>query len=110
MNSYQVAELFFKEGIPQKTVDKFFDYHCENPDVWKNFEKFALKAANLGKRVGAKCIIEKVRYEVDVEINSKEPFKINNNFPAYYARLFHYKHPEHYGFFETREIKGLNNE
>lgn len=98
-------ERFRAQGIPDATTDKFIENFSSVPAVWMHFERFTLAAIDAGKRLGAKCIMERVRWEVEVE-ESRE-FKVNNNYTAYYARVFAEKYPEHRDYFETREVRGL---
>lgn len=94
-------------GVPVDTTDDFLNYHESNPEIWKHFNRFALLAAVSGKKIGAKAIFERVRWEVEIE-NSQD-FKVNNNYAAYYARAFELKHPQYKGFFEFRTITGLSD-
>lgn len=93
-------------GVPDSTISKFLKYHNENREVWRWFEVFARSAANSGKKLGAKAVMERVRWEV--EINSGDEFKANNNFTAYYARVFAVKYPQFENYFETRAVRGLS--
>lgn len=92
-------------GVSYATRRLFIDFHKANPDVWKQFERFALEACRLGLKYSAKAIMERVRWHCEVENNQE--FKVNNNFTAYYARIFAAKYPEHSKIFEFREVKGL---
>jgi hypothetical protein len=53
-------------------------------------------------RLSAKFILEIVRYEIIMEKTDK--YMINNNFTAYYGRLFVEEFPEHKNKFEFRKI------
>lgn len=94
-------------GVPADTVDDFLNYHEANPQIWKEFQKYALFVISRNKKIGAKGIYERVRW--DLEIESEGEFKLNNNYAAYYARAFELKHPGHKGFFEFRTITGLKD-
>lgn len=95
-----------KKGVPERTADKFIDWHLKHPDIWKAFEKMALKLINKGRnRYGAKTIIETIRYHSDVKGGT--PFKISNNYTAYYARIFTLKYPQHENFFQLKEVRGI---
>lgn len=84
----------------------FLSFHRENPGVWREFERFALDAARAGRQhYGAKSIMERVRWECEIAHGSD--FKCNNNWTAYYARIFAAKYPEYSGIFEFREARGL---
>ncbi len=97
------------EGVDLKTIAHFMKWHRENPSVWTLFEQKALNLIKSGKkRWGAKAIMEVIRYErAEKEGGQFDDYAVNNNYPAYYARVFAMKHPEHKGFFEFREVKGL---
>jgi hypothetical protein len=95
-------------GVDKDTQDRFLAYHNQHPEVWQAFERFALEAAEVRGRYGAKGIMERVRWHT--EITRGEDFKANNNFTAYYARIFVAKHPRFSGLFEFREINGLRSD
>lgn len=105
MNAQAITRSLEAAGVDRRTIDKFLAWHTRNPHVWRFFETFALKAIAAGQKLGAKAIAERVRWEVAVERG--EDFKVNNNFPAYYARVFALKHPAHRDYFETRTLRGL---
>ena len=80
-------------------------YHKDNPDIWKAFEKFTLEAVAAGKKhYSSKSIFERIRWETEVEAKH-EIFKINNNFTPHYARIFEKKYPNLEGFFRKRKVK-----
>jgi len=91
--------------VDPATWAKFVAYHSGNPLLWKAFERFALDAANRGKRIGAKAIMERVRWEAEIERGDE--FKVCNSYTAYYARIFAAKYPQHSELFEFRPIKGV---
>jgi hypothetical protein len=91
--------------VPPETWGLFVAYHRSNPELWKAFERFALEAANRGKRIGAKAIMERVRWEAEIERGDE--FKVCNSYTAYYARIFAAKHPRFSELFEFRNIKGI---
>lgn len=91
--------------LDDRSIRAAFDrFHADNPHVWTLFEKFALEAIARGRgKFGAKAIFERLRWYSIVETDG-EPWRLNNNYTAYYARLFESRHPEHAGFFEMREV------
>lgn len=93
------------QGTPERTVEEFIQHYAANPLIWKCFEKFTIEAIVKGKKIGAKAIMERVRWEAEVE--KGEDWKCNNNWTAYYARVFAMKYPEHADFFEFRAVEGL---
>lgn len=84
---------------------KFLKYHQDNPHVWAAFERFALQAADSGrKRIGTAMIYERMRWYSMIEATG-DIYKINNNYKADYARLFNEKYPHLHDMFPTRERK-----
>lgn len=99
------GDALSREGVPSDTVDKVLEYISRNHVVWAAFEKFALQAISHKKTVGAKAIMERVRWEVEIE--GEGEFKVNNNYTAYVARFFALKYPDHAQYFEMRAVRGL---
>lgn len=109
MKKEDVIGGLLADGVNIKTSLQFLAWHEANPSVWQMFEEKALNLINSGKkRWGAKAIFEVIRYErAEKEGGQFEDYAVNNNYPAYYARVFAMKHPQHKKFFEFREVKGL---
>ena len=85
---------------------QFREFDRTNPHVWEKFVELALRAVDRGfTHYGAKTIVEIIRYHYDMRTTG-ERFRINNNFPAYYARKFHRLFPHLDGFFKTRRVLG----
>jgi hypothetical protein len=82
----------------------FASFHSANPAVWILFERFALQLIAAGREnYSSNGIFERIRWHIDTEITSLGEIRLNNNFRAYYARLFHVAHPQHDGFFRNRK-------
>jgi hypothetical protein len=76
---------------------EFKTFHAEHPGVYKDFCRLALEAANRGfARVSSDFLLHQIRWDSDRRL------KLNNNFSAYYARLFIREHPRHAYLFELR--------
>lgn len=85
--------------------EKWWAWHKENPQIYELFERFTMDAIRKGhKRLSAWLIVNRIRWETMVETTG-EDFKISNDFIAYYARLFMALHPEHDGFFKTKQLR-----
>lgn len=83
----------FRPSRAEQIFDRFVEFHRQNPEVWRLFERFALQAAAAGRsRYGAAAIVERVRWHIEVETKG-DAVKINNDFRAYYARMFMVAHP-----------------
>jgi hypothetical protein len=86
----------------EQILKAFIEFHAENPKVWELFKRYARQAINAGrKHHSSKAVFERLRWYFDFETSGQ--VKLNNNFTAYYARLFHAKFPEHDGFFQNRK-------
>lgn len=106
MNKRIVLTALIGDGVNSTSAKLFVKWHEKSPEVWKELEKVALEAINTGiPKWGAKGIAEVVRW--NLSMRKKEEFKLNNNYVSYYARVFVLKYPEHSGFFEFREVRGL---
>lgn len=81
---------------------QFERFHLANPHVYELLKEIALRAARRGRPVGMKAVYEMARWYYSVETDG-EPYKLNNNFTAFYARLLMDREPELCGFFETRQ-------
>jgi len=82
--------------------EAFKRVHATNPEIWKLFERFTLLSVARGRRYyPCTAVYERILWHVDIETTG-EPVKLNNNYSAYYARMFEAKHPEHPGFFRKR--------
>lgn len=80
-------------------------FDSQNGLVYEAFERCALDLIGSGVRhYGAKAIFEYLRYATNVR-GLGDQFKLNNNYTAYFARKFEELHPEHEGFFATRNKK-----
>lgn len=79
-------------------------YHEKHPEVWQLFTDFAFQMINRGyKHYSAKAVFERIRWEKDAGGDGVTQFKVGNNHPAFYARAFMKKYPQHNGFFRLRE-------
>jgi hypothetical protein len=84
----------------------FTDFDAENPHVWKLFLRFTGEAMKAGhKHMGAKAIVERIRWETSVVTQSSDRFKINNNHTAYYVRKFKEALPQFADFFHVRRVE-----
>ncbi len=95
-------------GTPDKPTNnlekKFWEFHKDNPNFYVLFSRFTMDVvASKRERFGVSMIIERIRWYTAIETRN-DAFKINNNFSAYYARLWMRDNPEHDGLFSTREL------
>lgn len=78
---------------------EFQAFHAEHPGVYRQFCSLAIEAVDRGfSRVSSDFLLHQIRWD--------NRLKINNNFSAYYARMFVKEHPRHAHLFELRITRG----
>ena len=88
----------------------FEQYDRENPAIYQAFVRYARQLRCTGrKRIGAKLIMERIRWDSAVGA-SADLFKINNNFTAGYVRKLIAEEPDFRELFEIREKGGRISE
>ena len=86
--------------------DEFIRFHQDNPEIYDLYVKYAFQLRDAGREnYGSKAIVERIRWHVNVETQSKDEFKINNNHTAYYARMVMMDYPELKGYFRIRSAR-----
>ena len=96
-----------EDDSPPTLREKFADYLDANPRFWVLFERFALEAAQAGrKKFSAWLIINRIRWEALIRTSDDHyDFKIANDYIALCSRKFMCDHPEHDGLFNTKAMK-----
>ena len=85
---------------------KWWEFHKNNPHVYDLVEQFTFDVINRGyNNYSINSVFERIRWHTDIETKCEREFKLSNNHRAYYARFFHHLHPQHDGFFRTKETK-----
>lgn len=84
------------------TRDRFEAFRRDHPEVERELVRLSRQALHRGKKVGIKAVYEVARWNMNLERDPAEEFKLNNNYTAHYARRIMAKHPDLDGFFETR--------
>lgn len=88
-----------------KKVEKFERFHAKHPRVYKAFRAKALKL--IGKKptrvISGRMIFEAVRYDIFVQHDDEELYKMNNDYCPAYIRLFIKDHPAHEGLIRTKQ-------
>lgn len=90
------------QAKPKKPVaERAETYIEENPAVYQKFCAFVLELVSAKKkRIGAKMIAERLRWES--LISGNDGFKVNNSYVAHMARRFCKDYPQHTGVFQFR--------
>lgn len=83
-------------------ADRFELFHAANPHVADAFEALAAEWLARHPRVGMKAIAEAIRWRSGIETVG-EPWRINNNHVAFYARLLLARRPEWADRIQTRK-------
>lgn len=95
------------------TIYQEFLQFMETPfgrEVANRFIRIAWGVWKRGKRVGSKAIWERIRWHYTFRSEAGNlPFKFNNNYTAYMARLAEEKEPRLKGFFNHRELRNGTN-
>jgi len=92
---------------PEATIrEAFLRFHRENPHVYDELVKLALRARRRGvKRIGIGMLFEVLRWGHAMR-TAGDDFRLNNNYRSYYARLLMRNEPELVGAFELRALHG----
>ena len=87
------------------TIQQRFEiFHSENPHVFQMFVSYARQAKKRGyERFSAKAIFGRLRWYSQMETDSADEWKLNNNYTSLYARMATEQYPEFEGFFQLRE-------
>jgi hypothetical protein len=99
------ARKKFKElqGVRSKICVAFFRYHKANPDVYKELIKLVKEARRAGyDKWGIKAAFEVARWERRLDVNTRDKFKLSNEYGAYYSRLIMMQEPEFFGYLITK--------
>jgi len=84
---------------------RFWRFHSANPRVYVLFCEYAQMLIERGfSHYSSDAILHRIRWHYTVETKAEDPFKLNDNHTAYYARLWLRDHPGHDNFFECRVI------
>jgi len=85
---------------------RFLIHHLNNPDVYQLFKKFAYQVKNGSfERYGCNAICERIRWHIDVELNTEESFKMPSEYVSLYARMMMLSDPNLRDFFHTRRLR-----
>lgn len=84
--------------------EQWAQFHRENPHVWDVFLAMTRRAVASGRKVGARCVWERMRWELDIETQADD-FRLNDHLVPYYARLVMLRNPELDGYFERRDAR-----
>lgn len=82
---------------------RFEAFARHNPNVEVSIVAVARELKRLGfDRCSMKLIFERLRWRYAIQTRG-DPYKLNNSYTSFYARLVMSQHPDLDGFFRTRE-------
>lgn len=88
-----------------KAERDFYAFHADHPHVYAELVKLARRAKRRGARkLGIKMLWEVMRWNLFIQ-TSTEDWKLNNNFPAYFARLIMKRELDLVGMFDLRRAR-----
>lgn len=92
-------------GPARRTIEEdFWAFHRANPQVYDRLSALAGQLKDRGHtKVGIGMLFEVLRWEHMMSTSDVTPFKLNNNYRAYYARLIMHRRPSLAGFFDLRK-------
>ena len=86
--------------------ERFEEFHQANPHVYERLVRMTFDLRNRGiTHWGIKGLWEKLRWDIAME-TSQDPYKLNNDYTALYARRIMEFYPSLDGFFRIRKRKG----
>jgi hypothetical protein len=91
--------------IDKGLVLKFSDYHRKNPHIYREFLRYAKEMRRFRRKSSGWLIVNRIRWDHDIKSNSRERFKISNDYIALYCRLLISEYPEFEGFFDLKKMK-----
>jgi len=89
--------------VPADMAEGFAEFHRENPHVFSTLvTRTRTLVARGHKRVGMKMLFETLRWDHMLRTSGTEPFKLNNNYTAFYSRAIESKYPDLAGVYTKR--------
>ncbi len=96
----------YEQATGRSIEEAFREFHTNNPKVYMFFSEQCFRAIRRGKnKISSKQLLGYIRWEVSLETNSDDGFKINDAFTSHYSRLFAKDYPEHEDIFNFRELR-----
>ena len=81
---------------------EFAQFHAAHPEVWREFEELTIKAIRAKRTTGsADMILHVIRFNTWLGARDAT-YRINNNYSAFYSRMWAERHPLHANFFRRR--------
>jgi hypothetical protein len=90
------------------TIDtRFAEFHKANPHIYRRLVNLCREVKGAGHETySMKALFERLRWWHHIELKSKEPFLLNNDFTSRYARAIMRFEPDLCDFFKVRGLRG----
>lgn len=96
----------YKEATGTSIEESFKEFHKKNPAIYEYFKKYLREVVLAGKKkTSAKMILNRIRWEIYINTNTEDEYKINDAFTSRYARLFATEYPEYEYLFNFRKLR-----
>lgn len=93
------------ESRAAQIFERFKKFHRNNPTIWTLFQRFTLDRIKAGyAHHSAFAVINRIRWECNIEVVRDSAVKLSNGYTPYYARLFAVAYPQHADFFRYRKL------
>ena len=93
------------DSIDDEVQRRFNRFHAENPNIYAKLVELARQVKATGKRkYSIWALFNRVRWHIQIETKSEEPFKISNDFTSRYSRLIMQQEPDLKEFFTLRPL------
>ncbi len=87
---------------PSEAEQRFMEFHEANPHVYEELLRICRFVRGRGvERWGIAACFERLRWLSQFEVQGDDPYRLNNNFRAWYSRLLN-NEPGLEGLFEVR--------
>jgi len=87
---------------PSRDEQRFMEFHAANPHVFEELRRICRFVRSRGvERWGIAACFERLRWLSQFEVRGDDPYRLNNNFRAWYSRLLN-SEPGLEGLFEVR--------
>ncbi len=85
--------------------DQFFDFHCDNPQVYDELVRLAREAKVAGQdRCGIRMLWEVMRWNLTIRTRTPD-YKLNNSLHSRYARFIMACEPDLADMFAVRSLR-----
>jgi hypothetical protein len=101
-----VIQLTLFEDMKDPKLERFEEFHSQNPQVYAMLVREARRLRAVGhRRYSIQALFEIVRWHRALETTDDTGFKLSNDFKPFYARLIDRNEEDLHGFFVLKRTK-----